>query len=174
MAKGSGRLRLTGQLGAVMRESAQAALSYVRSRASAYGVSPGKFAKHDLHVHVPVGSVPKDGPSAGITMSTAIMSAVSGIQVRREVAMTGEVTLRGRVLPIGGLKEKVIAAHRAGLRTVIAPRENQADLDDIPEKVRKQMRFIWVAEMDAVLDVALLTDSTSARAGNARRAQNLA
>ena len=172
--KGSGRLRLTGQLGDVMRESAQAALSYVRSRASAYGVSPGKFAKRDLHVHVPVGSVPKDGPSAGITMSTAIMSAVSGIEVRREVAMTGEVTLRGRVLPIGGLKEKVIAAHRAGLRTVIAPRENQADLDDIPEKVRKQMRFIWVAEMDAVLAVALLTDSSSGRAGNARRAQNLA
>ncbi len=158
---GSGRLRLTGQLGDVMRESAQAALSYVRARGDAFGMDRPTFGQTDVHVHVPAGSVPKDGPSAGITMSTAIMSAVAGVPVRRQVAMTGEVTLRGRVLPIGGLKEKVLAAHRAGLRTVVAPAENRADIDDVPKKVRRQMRFVWVDDMDAVLTTALMTPATS-------------
>ena len=158
---GSGRLRLTGQLGDVMRESAQAALSYVRARGDAFGIDRPDFGHTDVHVHVPAGSVPKDGPSAGITMSTAIMSAVAGVPVRRQVAMTGEVTLRGRVLPIGGLKEKVLAAHRAGLRTVVAPAENRADIDDVPTKVRRQMRFVWVDDMDAVLTAALMTPANS-------------
>ena len=158
---GSGKLRLTGQLGDVMRESAQAALSYVRARGDAFGVDRPPFAQTDVHVHVPAGSVPKDGPSAGITISTAIMSAVAGVPVRRQVAMTGEVTLRGRVLPIGGLKEKVLAAHRAGLRTVVAPAENRADIDDVPAKVRRQMRFVWVNDMDAVLTTVLMTPASS-------------
>ena len=158
---GSGKLRLTGQLGDVMRESAQAALSYVRARGDAFGVDRPAFAQTDVHVHVPAGSVPKDGPSAGITMSTAIMSAVAGVPVRRQVAMTGEVTLRGRILPIGGLKEKVLAAHRAGLRTVVAPAENRADIDDVPAKVRRQMRFVWVNDMDAVLTTVLMTPASS-------------
>ncbi len=158
---GSGKLRLTGQLGDVMRESAQAALSYVRARGDAFGIDRPDFGQTDVHVHVPAGSVPKDGPSAGITMSTAIMSAVAGVPVRRQVAMTGEVTLRGRVLPIGGLKEKVLAAHRAGLRTVVAPAENRADIDDVPAKVRRQMRFVWVDDMDAVLTTALMTPANS-------------
>ena len=158
---GSGKLRLTGQLGDVMRESAQAALSYVRARGDAFGSDRPDFGHTDVHVHVPAGSVPKDGPSAGITMSTAIMSAVAGVPVRRQVAMTGEVTLRGRVLPIGGLKEKVLAAHRAGLRTVVAPAENRSDIDDVPAKVRRQMRFVWVDDMDAVLTTALMTPATS-------------
>ena len=158
---GSGKLRLTGQLGDVMRESAQAALSYVRARGDAFGVDRPAFAQTDVHVHVPAGSVPKDGPSAGITISTAIMSAVAGVPVRRQVAMTGEVTLRGRVLPIGGLKEKVLAAHRAGLRTVVAPAENRADIDDVPAKVRRQMRFVWVNDMDAVLTTVLMTPASS-------------
>jgi len=158
---GSGKLRLTGQLGDVMRESAQAALSYVRARGDAFGADRPDFGQTDVHVHVPAGSVPKDGPSAGITMSTAIMSAVAGVPVRRQVAMTGEVTLRGRILPIGGLKEKVLAAHRAGLRTVVAPAENRSDIDDVPTKVRRQMRFVWVDDMDAVLTTALMTPATS-------------
>ena len=167
---GQGKLRLTGQLGDVMSESAKAALSYVRAQAPGFGVDPAAFERGDLHVHVPVGSVPKDGPSAGITMSTAIMSAIAGIPVRRDVAMTGEVTLRGRVLPVGGLKEKVLAAHRAGLRTVIAPRDNRPDLEDIPEKVRRQMRFVWVSDMDAVFTKALLTTAPGAGTASQRHA----
>jgi len=154
---GKGKLRLTGQLGEVMSESAQTALSYVRATAATLGVDVGLFERRDLHVHVPVGGVPKDGPSAGITMGTAIMSAVSGRPARRDIAMTGEVTLRGRVLPIGGLKEKVLAAHRAGLRTVIAPAANRADLEDIPAKVRRQVKLVWVTEMRTVLAAALLS-----------------
>lgn len=155
---GGGKLRLTGQLGEVMSESAHAALSYARSRTNDLGIDPALFSQRDLHVHVPVGGVPKDGPSAGITIGAAIISAVTGREVRREIAMTGEVTLRGRVLPIGGLKEKVLAAHRAGVHTVVAPAENQADLEDIPKKVRKQMRFVWVSDMDKVISTVLMSD----------------
>lgn len=151
-----GNLTLTGQLGEVMRESGQAALTYVRSRTRMLGVDDEFYARADLHVHVPEGAVPKDGPSAGITIATAIASAVTRRPVRKDVAMTGEITLRGRVLPVGGVKEKVLAAHRAGIRTVILPRENEKDLDDIPEDVRAEMTFNFVRHADEVLKLALV------------------
>ncbi|MBI3997960.1 MAG: endopeptidase La [Armatimonadetes bacterium] len=156
LMRGEGKLVLTGQLGDVMKESAQAAMSYVRSRARRFGVDEEFYQKTDVHIHVPAGAVPKDGPSAGITMATALASAVTGRPVRRDVAMTGEITLRGRVLPIGGLKEKVLAAHRAGLRTVILPGENEKDLQEIPANVRKQIRLALVSHMDEVLSEALV------------------
>jgi ATP-dependent Lon protease len=152
---GDGKLVLTGQLGDVMKESAQAALSYVRSRARWLGVDDEFFKKTDIHVHVPAGGIPKEGPSAGITIATTLASAVSGRPVRRDVAMTGEITLRGRVLPVGGLKEKVLAAHRAGIRTVIVPKENERDLPEIPADVRRQMKLVLVSHMDEVLATAL-------------------
>ena len=161
---GGGKLRLTGQLGEMMSESAKTALSYARSRTKSLGIDPKTFSQNDLHVHVPVGSVPKDGPSAGITMGTAIVSALTGRRVRRHIAMTGEVTLRGHVRPIGGLKEKVLAAHRAGLDTVIAPEDNRADLDEIPEKVRNQIRFVWVNDMETVLSTVLFSEASGAAA----------
>ena len=151
---GSGKLTLTGQLGDVMRESAQAALSYVRGRADEL-VEPGWFAEHDVHVHVPAGAIPKDGPSAGVTMVTALWSLLSRRPVRNDVAMTGEVTLTGQVLPIGGLKEKALAAQRLGIKTVIAPAENEADIEDIPAHLRKKIDFRFVREVDEVLDIAL-------------------
>jgi ATP-dependent Lon protease len=153
--KGRGNLTLTGQLGDVMKESAQAALSYIRSRAKKLGINEDVFSKTDIHIHVPAGAIPKDGPSAGITMAVAIASALTGRPVDKKVAMTGEVTLRGRVLPIGGLKEKILAAKRMGIRKVIIPKRNEKDLEDIPKYVKKDMEFIFVEKMDEVLNVAL-------------------
>jgi len=153
---GKGKLTLTGKLGDVMKESAQAAFSYIRSRAKELDVDPEFHEKNDIHIHVPEGAIPKDGPSAGITMATALISALSGTPVSREVGMTGEITLRGRVLPIGGLKEKSLAAHRAGLKTIIMPKDNEKDIDDIPETVRQDLTFIPVEHLDEVLDKALV------------------
>jgi ATP-dependent Lon protease len=153
--KGKGHLTLTGQLGDVMKESAQAALSYIRSRAKKLGIKDEIFSKVDLHIHVPAGAIPKDGPSAGITIATAIASALTGMPVNKNVAMTGEVTLRGRILPIGGLKEKALAAKRMGMNTVIIPKRNKKDLEDIPKYIKKDMEFIFAETMDDVLKVAL-------------------
>ncbi len=149
------RLLLTGQLGDVMRESAQAALTYVRSSAESLGLSPTAFDKQAVHLHVPGGAVPKDGPSAGVTMASALASVASGRPVRSDVAMTGEITLRGKVLPVGGVKEKVLAAHRAGLHTVILPRRNERDLEDLPEALRSEMTFVFAENVDDVLATAL-------------------
>jgi ATP-dependent Lon protease len=150
--------QLTGSLGDVMQESAKAALSFVRSRADALGLPNDFFEKSDFHLHVPAGAQPKDGPSAGVTMATALVSLVSGKPVREDVGMTGEITLRGQVLPIGGVKEKVLAAHRSGLKTVILPSRNEADLEDLPEEVRKDIKFVFVQTVDDVLDAALEPD----------------
>ncbi len=155
MMKGKGNLTLTGQLGDVMKESAQAALSYIKSRASGLGLSDDLFSNIDMHIHVPAGAIPKDGPSAGITMATSIASALTGRPVRKDVAMTGEVTLRGRVLPIGGLKEKTLAAKRMGIKTVLVPHRNKKDLDDLPKYVKDGMTFVLVETMDDVLKHAL-------------------
>jgi ATP-dependent Lon protease len=154
---GTGKLQLTGQLGDVMKESAQAALTWVKANAHEIAPELGDawFADHDLHVHVPAGATPKDGPSAGITMATALASLISKRTVREDVAMTGEITLTGQVLPIGGLKEKALAAQRNGVKTILAPALNEADAEDIPEHLRKRLRFIWVSEIGDVLDAAL-------------------
>ncbi|NRD76031.1 endopeptidase La [Bacillus sp. BRMEA1] len=156
LAPGKGKLVLTGKLGDVMKESAQAAFSYVRSKAKDLGIEEDFHEKFDIHIHVPEGAVPKDGPSAGITMATALVSALTGKPIRREVGMTGEITLRGRVLPIGGLKEKTLSAHRAGLTKVILPKDNEKDIDDIPESVRNDLEFVPVSHVDEVLRHALL------------------
>jgi ATP-dependent Lon protease len=153
--KGKGHLTLTGHLGDVMKESAHAALTYVRSRAEKIGIPPDVFARTDVHIHVPAGAIPKDGPSAGVTMATALASVFTNAPVRKDIAMTGEVTLRGRVMPIGGLKEKTLAARRAGIKTVILPKENEKDLEDLPKYLRKDMHFIFAAVVDDVLSVAL-------------------
>jgi ATP-dependent Lon protease len=153
---GTGKLQLTGQLGDVMKESAQTAMSYVRTRAKSFGIPEDFLETSDIHIHIPAGAMPKDGPSAGVTMMTAIVSLLTGIHVRHDVAMTGEITLRGRVLPVGGVKEKVLAAHRAGIKRVILPERNIADLDEVPEEVRETLEFVPVSKMDAVLANALL------------------
>jgi ATP-dependent Lon protease len=167
MKGGKGGLILTGQLGDVMKESAQAALSFIRSRADKLGINPETFSKNDIHIHVPAGAIPKDGPSAGITMATSLASLLTARSIRSDVAMTGEITLRGKVLPVGGIKEKVLAAHRAGIKAVILPKRNEKDIEDVPESVMKSMEFRFVENVGEVFDLALQeakvkgTDKTS-------------
>lgn len=152
---GSGKVELTGKLGDVMKESAMAAISYIRANSQKLGIAENFHKTKDIHIHVPEGAVPKDGPSAGITMATAVVSALTKNPVRNDIAMTGEITLRGRVLPIGGLKEKSLAAFRAGITDIIIPNENKADIDDVPKEVRSKINFIPVKSMDTVLENAL-------------------
>ena len=166
---GTGKLTLTGKLGDVMKESAQAAFSYTRSRADVLGIAPDFHEKNDIHIHIPEGAIPKDGPSAGITMATALISALTNIPVSRLVAMTGEITLRGRVLPIGGFKEKALAAHRAGIRTILLPQDNEKDIIEIPESVRAEMTFIPVSHMDQVLEHALVKNKPAGKSDNDRK-----
>ncbi len=153
---GRGQLTLTGQLGDVMKESAQAAMSYVRSRASDLGLEEKFYRKNDFHIHIPEGAIPKDGPSAGIALTTAIVSALVKKPVRRDLAMTGEITLRGRVLPIGGLKEKIMAAHRGEIKAVIIPKENERDLPEIPNRILKAIEIIPVENVDEALEKAII------------------
>ena len=155
---GKGQLIITGKLGDVMQESAQAAMSYVRSRAIALGLAKDFYQKLDVHLHVPEGAIPKDGPSAGITMATSLVSALIKIPVRNDLAMTGEITLRGTVLPIGGLKEKVLAAHRAGIKKILIPAENEKDIEEIPASVLKNVELVLVSNVDEVLKKALVLD----------------
>jgi ATP-dependent Lon protease len=153
--QGKGMVKTTGTLGDVMKESVQAAMSFVQARAPSYGIKPSLFARKDIHIHLPEGAVPKDGPSAGIGLVTSIVSTMTGVPVRREIAMTGEVTLRGRVLPIGGLKEKLLAALRGGIETVLIPKDNEKDLVEIPANIRKGLKIIPVEHVDEVLRLAL-------------------
>jgi ATP-dependent Lon protease len=156
LMRGKGQLTLTGQLGEVMRESGQAALSYARSRAERLNLAEDFYEKLDIHIHVPAGATPKEGPSAGVTMATALISALTQIPVRRDVAMTGEITLRGKVLPIGGLKEKAIAAMRARIKKVLIPEANKKDLVEIPKNIRRRLKFVPVTNMDEVLLEAMV------------------
>ena len=156
--QGKGEILLTGKLGDVMKESARAAITYIHANAAKYGIDETLFEKRDIHVHVPEGATPKDGPSAGITMATALFSAFTGRKVNKKVAMTGEITLRGKVLPIGGLKEKALAAYRVGIKTVIIPKANVKDLEEIPAAVRSKMTFMPVEDVSEVFDVAVCKD----------------
>jgi ATP-dependent Lon protease len=156
LMSGKGKLILTGKLGEVMKESAQAALSYIRTRAKVFGLPQDFYQKLDIHIHIPEGGIPKDGPSAGITICTAMVSALTRLEVQKNIAMTGEITLRGRVLPVGGIKEKMLAAHRAGIRTLIVPKENAKELKELPLHIRKELKFVLVEHMDEVLKKALL------------------
>ena len=170
---GTGKIQLTGQLGDVMKESANAAISYIRSKAEDFGVDKEFYTNKDIHVHVPEGATPKDGPSAGITIATAIISALTGNPVRRDVAMTGEVTLRGRVLPIGGLKEKTLAAYKSGVKTIIIPAENKKDLDEIPEVVRQNVSIVFASNMDTVINTAIRRNSKEVHKQKNTAEQNL-
>jgi ATP-dependent Lon protease len=163
LMEGKGELILTGQLGDVMQESARAAMSYARTNRETLGIPEGFFEKHNVHVHIPAGAIPKDGPSAGITMATALISALTGRKVRKDVAMTGEITLRGKVLPIGGLREKTLAAHRGGIKTFLLPKRNAKDLSELPELVKKELELIEVSHLDEVLDVAFVNNPTKRR-----------
>ncbi|MBI1821745.1 MAG: endopeptidase La [Nitrospirae bacterium] len=169
LMKGKGNLILTGQLGDVMKESAQAALSYIRSKGKELGINPDIFSKNDIHIHVPAGGIPKDGPSAGITMASSITSALTNIPVRKDVAMTGEVTLRGRVLPIGGLKEKILAAKAVGIKTIILPKRNERDLEEIPKHVKKDLKFVFVEQMDEVLQCAFKREISPPRPAHSKK-----
>jgi len=153
--KGKGGLLMTGQLGSVMKESAQAALSWAKSKAEEFGIAQEKFDKYDIHIHVPEGATPKDGPSAGVTMTTALISALAGKPIKRSVAMTGEITLRGNVLPVGGIKEKVLAARRAHVTTIVLPKQNERDLEEIPKDLLKEINFVFVDSLRQVLKTAL-------------------
>jgi len=159
---GSGRLILTGQLGEVMKESAQAALSLVKSRARPLGIDDEIFARSDIHIHVPAGAIPKDGPSAGVAMTTALISLLTNRPTRSDTAMTGEISLRGLVLPVGGIKEKVTAAVRAGITTVLLPARNQRDFDDIPEDARRRVRIVWCERIDDVVAEAIKDEAMAA------------
>ena len=165
--EGKGNLQITGQIGDVMQESAQAALSYLKSRADTFNIEPELFEQIDIHIHIPEGAIPKDGPSAGITIATALISAFTERRVHKEIGMTGEITLRGNILPIGGVREKILAAHRAGLRTVLLPEKNAKDLVEVPKKVREDLNLVFVRHMDEVIDVALApADSKGSRVLN--------
>jgi ATP-dependent Lon protease len=156
---GSKDLQVTGRLGDVMKESAAIALSYLRANATTFGIAEDIFRRRDIHIHVPEGATPKDGPSAGITLCASLASLFLNVPVRNDVALTGEITLRGRVLPIGGLREKVVAAHRANIHEVILPRQNKKDLQEVPENIRQQMKFVFVDRVDEVLHLALVRTS---------------
>jgi len=160
---GKGNLVLTGQLGEVLQESAQAALSYARSRSRDFNIKSDEFEKTDIHIHLPEGAIPKDGPSAGITIATALISAFTGRPVRHDVGMTGEITLRGRVLPVGGLKEKMLTAHRASIKTVIIPKRNKKDLVEVPQRVKRNINIILAEQMEDVLAEALVPIAATTR-----------
>jgi ATP-dependent Lon protease len=169
LLEGKGNLQITGQIGNVMQESAQAALSYLKSRSRQFEVDPEIYEQVDIHIHIPEGAIPKDGPSAGITMATALVSAFTGREVLHDVGMTGEITLRGRVLPVGGVREKVLAAHRAGIKTVILPKKNLKDLIDVPKRARNELHIVPVEHIDQVLEIALAPLPQKAKTMRPRR-----
>jgi ATP-dependent Lon protease len=169
LTEGKGNLQITGQIGNIMQESAQAAFTFLKSRARQVGIEPELFEEVDIHIHIPEGAIPKDGPSAGITICTALFSAFTGSEVLRDVGMTGEITLRGRVLPVGGVREKVLAAHRAGLKTVILPKRNIKDLVDVPKRARSEINIVPIEHMDQVLAVALVPASHKAKSVRPKR-----
>jgi len=156
LTAGKGALLLTGQLGDVMKESAQAAFSWAKARADELGIDQEKFSKFDMHIHVPEGAIPKDGPSAGVTLATALVSALSGRPIKRSVAMTGEITLRGNVLPVGGIKEKVLAARRARVNTIVLPQQNRRDLEEVPKALLKEIDFVFVESVRQAIKTALV------------------
>jgi ATP-dependent Lon protease len=161
--EGTGKMIMTGKLGDVMQESVQAALSYIRARAEQFGLTKNFYKKIDIHVHVPEGAIPKDGPSAGVAMTTSIASVLLQKKVRADLAMTGEITLRGRILPVGGIKEKVLAAHRGNIKTVIIPKDNERDLAEVPHNVQKALKIIFAEHIDDVLKIAFVQDEEDAR-----------